>query len=576
MRKETRQAPRRGRWNRAALAWVGMAVMSANASTPPAQPPVNPYLAQSYNNQTHWNSAQWGGTDIAVPRGSFELTPESLQVIPNESGSLPHATDNVAGVEVHWWWAGYSLRKVRVQEGKLVEIARVSVPVTLPDYRAITPEQRREQARATQKFLEARDERGLLDYMKSQPNRMLTAMDDQVANGSIYAVLTREDAFIGASGRRVFRVEQENPKDPASGMKLVREAVLPASLFDNEKAKRASKRIKADALLGMGMTFNGYLVLNTLGGKVITVDRETLHVIDVFGLERDDEYFFNSFATGDEADGGAVYGASNQVMYRFVVDRNGRIHSDEASGAWQAAYDRGVMIERVKIADGTGSTPDLMGFGPNEDRLVVITDGARKMRMVAFWRDQIPQGWKQKPGTLSARIVDQREVDLGPGIDTVQSEQSVGVYGDYAFVVNNIPTGEAPFAAENSYYVTMLNGATRPGPKGAAMFRWDHRQHAWTTLWTRNDVSSISVVPMISGGSRMAIIDGYFADRWNDRHHIGMDLDTGKTVMKIRAGTDPTLNGMFAPIKCDSQGRILYGTAFGFVLLDTSRMRRVD
>jgi hypothetical protein len=89
-------------------------------------------------------------------------------------------------------------------------------------------------------------------------------------------------------------------------------------------------------------------------------------------------------------------------------------------------------------------------------------------------------------------------------------------------------------------------------------------------------VGSVSIVPMISGGSRMAIIDGYFADHMNDRHYIGMDLDTGKTVMKIRTGTDPRFNGMFSAMKCDPDGNIMFGMAFGLVRLDTSKMKRLD
>ena len=123
--------------------------------------------------------------------------------------------------------------------------------------------------------------------------------------------------------------------------------------------------------------------------------------------------------------------------------------------------------------------------------------------------------------------------------------------------------------------MNMINGATRPGPVGAAAFKWDRTKHAWTQRWARTDVSSISIVPMISGGSHMAIIDGYFAGRWNDRHHIGMDLDTGETVMSIRTGSDPIFNGMYAPIKVDPQGNLFYGMAFGMVRMDTAKMKRV-
>ncbi|MEM5429250.1 hypothetical protein [Cupriavidus oxalaticus] len=553
-----------------ALAGFGLTVQAGK----PAEPERNPFLAPSYNNQTHWNDAATDSVGFSMPRGAFELTPESVQVIPNESTSLPLVTDRVGGQDIFWWWSGFSLRKLRLDGDKLVEIAHRDIPVTLPDYRPVTPQQRRAQALAVKGFLDAGDEKGMLAYMKTQPNRMLNASEDQLVNGAVYSMLSREDSFYGCSGRQLFRIDQADRQDPLSGMAPPRRVILPESLFDNARAARGT-RIPVDMLLGMGMTYNGYVVLNTLGGKVITLDRNSLEVIDVFTVRGSDELFLNSFATGPEAGGGAVYVASNTTMYRLVVDAAGKIHSDEASGAWQTPYERGERMPAPKLADGTGSTPTLMGFGPDEDKLVVITDGARKMNLVAFWRDKIPANAKQKPGTSSPRIADQIKVDMGPGIDVVQSEQSVAAYGDYAFVVNNIPTADAPQVHGTHYFVSLVSGATRPGPAGVASYKWNHGTHSWKQQWTRTDVSSISVVPMISGAGHMAVTDGYFVGRWNDRYHIGMDLDTGKTVMTIRTGSDPSFNGMYAPIKIDPQGRIFYGGAFGLMRLDTARMKRV-
>jgi len=577
--KETQVNPRSfsaGPFPRISIMAATLALLAGSACAASAPGPVpNPYLAQSYNNQTHWNDAATDSTDTAIARGNFEITPESVQTIPNESGSLPLVTDKVGGKDIYWWWAGFSLRKLTLQDGKLVELARSEIPVRLPHYAAVTDEQRRQQAATVGKFLDAGDEKGLLDYMKSQPNRMLTAVTDQVVNGAIYAVLGRDDVFYGCAGRSLFRIEQEDPKSPASAMKPPRVSVVPEILFDSDKVAASPLHSRHDLLLGMGMTYNGYLVVNTAGGKVATLNRETLELIDVFTVDGKDELFLNGFATGPEANGGAVYVASNTTMYRLVVDGNGRIHSDEASGAWQAGYDRGVVMPAPKTADGTGSTPTLMGFGGKDDKLVVITDGAKKMRLVAFWRDTVPAGWKQKPGTASARIADQREVDMGPENDRVQSEQSVAVYGDYAFVVNNMPAHEREQISKDSTFVSLINGATRPGPTGAAMLKWNSATHRWKTQWMRTDVSSISVVPMISGQGRMAVIDGYFAGKWNDRYHIGMDLDSGKTVLTIRAGSDPTFNGMYSPIKTDAQGNIFYSGAFGLMRLDTARMKRL-
>jgi hypothetical protein len=554
---------------------VALAALSVHAAAQAALPPMNPYLAQSFNNQAHWNSAQTDSTEIAVAHGSYELTPESVQYIANESTGLPHFTDKVGDTTVQWWWSGFALRKYKQEGGTLIEVARSELPITLPNYIKVSDDERLKQTQDLKRLLEAKDEQGLLDYMKSQPNRMLTSTTDQVIGGAIYSLITRDDAFVGASGRRIFRIEQLDPKNPDSGMSAPAIGDIPAELYDNEKVKRGT-HFGADLNLGMGMTFNGFLILNTVGGKIITLDPKTLKIVDTFSVKGDGELFLNGIATSEEADNGAVYVASNHNMYRLVVDANGKIHDDEASGAWVAAYDRGIRLSAVKIADGTGSTPTLQGFGEKDDKLVVITDGAQKMRMVAFWRDQMPAGWKQKPGTLSPRIADQQVVDMGPGIDTVQSEQSVASFGDYAFVVNNIIDKDAPYLAKDSTYVTMLNGATRPGPRGVAMFKWDNQAHTWKQLWTRTDVSSISIVPMISGGGRMAIIDGYFADKWNKRYQIGMDLDSGKTVLKIHTGSDPRFNGMYAAIKVDEQGAIMYGMAFGLVRLDISKMKKVD
>jgi len=205
--------------------------------------PANPYLAQSYNNQTHWNDGASDSTDIAVPRGAYKMTPDAYRVLPNESGSLVQYSDKVGDTDLYWFWAGFSLRNVKIADDfKFTEVARVDLPVKLPNYQPITPEQRLEQAAQTRKFLEAKDEKGLLDYMSAQPNRMLTGTTDQLLGGAIYSLLTRDDAFIGASARRVFRIDQNDHKDPSSGMKLTREVQLPDELFNNEKDQERCRR----------------------------------------------------------------------------------------------------------------------------------------------------------------------------------------------------------------------------------------------------------------------------------------------------------------------------------------------
>ena len=117
-----------------------------------------------------------------------------------------------------------------------------------------------------------------------------------------------------------------------------------------------------------------------------------------------------------------------------------RLSTDEKDGAWSSPYDTGREPPSVKFGVGTGSTPTLMGFGDDPDKLVVITDGSDRMKLVAFWREQIPADFKQQPGTRSRRIAGQVQITCGlsPQPEFIQSEQSVVVHGYGAFVVNNI------------------------------------------------------------------------------------------------------------------------------------------
>jgi hypothetical protein len=162
-------------------------------------------------------------------------------------------------------------------------------------------------------------------------------------------------------------------------------------------------------------------------------------------------------------------------------------------------------------------------------------------------------------------------------VDVVQSEQSVVAYGPYAFVINNIPVGPPkPYLGPGAYYRGLLIGATRPPSAGAAMFKWDTARRAWQPRWVRNDVGILATVPMISGGSRMVIVDGYLAGRLNEAFHLGMDLDTGETVMSIATGSDPIFNGTYTGLKIDRDGSLMYTMMFGLVRFDVSRMRRVS
>lgn len=74
-----------------------------------------------------------------------------------------------------------------------------------------------------------------------------------------------------------------------------------------------------------------------------------------------------------------------------------------------------------------------MGFGPDEDHLVVITDGRDRIHLTAFWRDELPAG-------ATSRIAGSIPVSCGQPDDVawIQSEQSAATLDRGALVVDNI------------------------------------------------------------------------------------------------------------------------------------------
>jgi hypothetical protein len=246
------------------------------------------------------------------------------------------------------------------------------------------------------------------------------------------------------------------------------------------------------------------------------------------------------------------------------------ISDKEGDGAWSSLYDAPSDASNppvIKFGAGTGSTPTLMGFGTDPDKLVVITDGDKRMKLVAFWRDDIPDGFVQKPGTASRRIAGQIQVTCGfnPMPDWIQSEQSVVVYGYGAFVVNNIPIGieQTDLAGKNKLLTAALIG---PGLSygtclGVERFRWDANKDEWASVWARSDVSSTSMVPIHSQSEELAVVNGYTDERgWEV---TGLDWNTGQTIHQTLFGRKNLGNGAYAILEHLDNGDLLFNSIVG-------------
>ena len=367
-----------------------------------------------------------------------------------------------------------------------------------------------------------------------------------MSNGN-YVICDNENYAYTNARTVICRYKLKEAGNPKAGIVLDKQVDM-APYMDNPQT-----------LVGMVMTYDGYLVVAS-GNGIAIIDR-TMSMPPVVKLIPDDQVITNSAAV-DEHNG--IYIASNSrtpggkgIMHKFVW-KNGKLSEDEADGAWTASYDGGPEAPAIKMGYGTGSTPTLMGFGDDEDKLVVITDGAKRMKLVAFWRDDIPED-AVPVDAENPRIADQKEISCGLSASTewIQSEQSVAISGYGAFVVNNVIPNTVP----DKIVAVLFIGPLVSPPSGVERLQWDTEKNQWYSVWTRPDVSSISMIPAISTASNMVFVNGYTeADGWEV---TGLDWGTGATSHRVIFGQTSRGNGAYAIIQYMENGDLLFNSVGG-------------
>ena len=153
-----------------------------------------------------------------------------------------------------------------------------------------------------------------------------------------------------------------------------------------------------------------------------------------------------------------------------IVWTGQKLSTDEQDGAWESGYEwtpDEKALAAGSISRGSGTTPTLMGFGDDPDKLVVIADAAESgTNLVAFWRDEIPADFTQKPGTKSRRIADQARIE----ISQLTIEPSANVLGYGVAVING--SYPQPYKVPG-FPNAFTAGVTRPAPLGIEKFEWN-------------------------------------------------------------------------------------------------------
>ncbi|MFN8923199.1 MAG: hypothetical protein ACK5XP_09780, partial [Sphingobacteriia bacterium] len=107
----------------------------------------------------------------------------------------------------------------------------------------------------------------------------------------------------------------------------------------------------------------------------------------------------------------------------------------------------------------------------------------------------------------------------------------------------------------------MTIGPVHNGPMGMERVEWNPDKNEFTSVWTRNDVVSISMVPLVTSGSNMVLVNGYTAKKgWEV---TGLDWDTGKTRTRIEFGQTNRGNGAYAILQLLEDGDLLFNSVIG-------------
>ena len=383
--------------------------------------------------------------------------------------------------------------------------------------------------------------------------RYLTGLD------GVYALLDHDHTlFLGRKARAVAYADAV-PGDQSS-------AIV-------EKARWDKPQEIEGFFVGMNMTPDGRLVMSTDHGWLVSLKRDFSSYEAVL-LPGATEQAAGHCARMEAERGNTAYGwvrtslccdeaggiYANSVDHVHKVVWTGEAFSqDPADGAWSAAYRNGTGL-------GSGTTPSLMGFGPDEDRFVVIGDGDEVVNITLFWRDAVPDDWEQIPGAPSRRIAGIGPAHMGdPARPAIQTEQSVTVAGYGAMTVNNEPASCPEYLPlQGARMLSFLLGHhAEYRPRGLHKYQWDPVERQLREAWVNTEISSPNSVPSVSLGADLVYTCGTRGGRWTIE---ALDWSTGESVGHLEVG-DSLYNTLGAGVILDEDGRIVYGTIFGKVRL---------
>jgi hypothetical protein len=336
-----------------------------------------------------------------------------------------------------------------------------------------------------------------------------------VDNGAygVYSVLDVDGALYTGYGTSLVRFEDVDPTDPKSELQLVGITDV-RDHMDEELAATVSR------FLGINISYDGYIVA-ALSGVVAVISRD---LTDVSLAPLPGEAIDNGLALDED---GGIYVVTSQYM-RKLIWTGTALSTEEADGAWKATYPYAKDKKALWLSRGAGATPTLMGFGSDEDHLVVLSDAGDPVKFMAFWRDAIPADARHVEGADSRRLADAITIDF-PVATTI--EWSPQVLGDRVLTFASDFPDPILTNREHAMQLTLMSlGYTRKAPRGAQCFRWDRTQRRFSSQWLYTDRTMCWTLSPVSSASNAV----YLNTLENGEYRVvGLDWETGEEVARL-------------------------------------------
>ena len=407
------------------------ALLASPALTAPGLPPQNPYIADGPYPMSHHNPGQTDVTVVDGPTKSKQLGRDDVKTVPVVWCSAP-IVKKLANHTTVIAGTAHGLVKIDATGEAFERIGLMPYPGLEEEHLDVT-------------------DQDIMWHMERIDEKRRLKQDWRLLFHSLYALFglefNKDNAGSGAYGVI---------DDEGFHYTFFAKTRLLKSFDDNER--RTPLRPVRDVGLADYILFPGEHVENS-----IAIDEKRIYVV-----------------------------TSKHV--RGVAWNGKRLSLESEDGGWVSEYEvmaEGEAMKRGAASHGSGTTPTLLGYGPDEDALVVISDGSPDgAQLVAFWRDEIPPDFQQKPGTRSRRVADQIRLRMSP----LTVEASPAAWGTGVIVLNSTYPESAPGPLKiigNAF----LSGETREPPLGAQKFEWKTDENRFVESWFLPDIDNTDWMP---------------------------------------------------------------------------------